>query len=299
MTSIPDSVKATLDAGWSGAGGAEPTYYVSEDFRTDPPLGKDGIWIPTSTLKTKIEPVNDTYANKMHTLDIIVNTQTDEDRLKEIADEVERILNATAITGATYQKVIDRKSNVGQYNGIWVYQEIITVDIREHMASSASSYGAGSVTLLDSLMMYGSANAAFIPGVFSGEYPADGLIKVVGGIYTIGAGPATIYASFVIPLPCAKGSLKLYIDNIIIGITDADASNYLTQIYLYGISADTSTSVYTSGTNRTSAGTYTYDTSDADMSSYAAAEIWLRIESDTSGSDFDFYKIGATCYYDT
>jgi hypothetical protein len=174
MTSIPDSVKATLDAGWTGAGGAEPTYYVSEDFRTDPPLGKDGIWIPTGTLKTKIVPVNDTYSNKLHTLDVIVNTQTDEDRLKEIADEVERILNATAITGATYQKVIDRKSNVGQYKGIWVYQEIITVDIREQLASSASAYGAGTTgdfAVVGNLTVGGTA-------VITGALTADDVTTV-------------------------------------------------------------------------------------------------------------------------
>ena len=109
MTTIPDSIKAQLDADWTAAGGAEPTYFVSEDFRTNPPLGKDGLWIPTETLKTDVRPVNDTYANHNHTIDLIVNTITSEDRLKELSDEVVRILNATAIASMTYQRITNRK----------------------------------------------------------------------------------------------------------------------------------------------------------------------------------------------
>ena len=143
MATIPDSVKAQLDADWTGAGGAEPTYYVEEDFRTKPPLGQDAIWIMSRTLDTGARPINDTFVTEEHVLELVVNTQTSADRLKEISDEVVRILNATAITDITYQRMKSRHRNSGELENIWVYQEVITYDLKQQMKSSTAAYGAG------------------------------------------------------------------------------------------------------------------------------------------------------------
>ena len=88
MATIPDSIKATLDAQWTAAGGAEPAYYVTEDytFQAKPPQGKDFIWIISKTLNTTTDAVNESFTNYTHTLDIIVNSATTGDRLKEISD---------------------------------------------------------------------------------------------------------------------------------------------------------------------------------------------------------------------
>ena len=302
MTSIPDSVKATLDAGWSAAGGAEPTYYVSEDFRTDPPLGKDGIWIPTGTLKTRIVPVNDTYANKLHTLDIIVNTQTDEDRLKEIADEIERILNTTAITGATYQKVIDRKNNTGEYNGIWVYQEIITVDMREQLATSASAYGAGTgpaltQAQLEDLLMYGSANAAWVSCPFElARYYTWAVMHVEGYIYNTGTSQPYIY--YALPLPTTKGSLKLYISGSKIELLDADATNYIAATRVFGMIGTTSDIVDQDNTAKNTSGTKTDTFTAIDMSGYNITKVQLSCPV-ADANKLKIYGVSLQCYYDT
>ena len=149
MTTIPDSVKATLDAQWTGAGGAEPTYYVGEDYTytSPPPTGKEYIWIISRELKTDIKPVNDTYATVTHTLPIIVNTTTSGDRLKEICDEIARILDANPITGANYQKVINRSLNPPE--NLQVHRELIVVTIKTFLADSATAYGAYTVTSFD------------------------------------------------------------------------------------------------------------------------------------------------------
>ena len=299
MATIPDSVQATITAGWTGAGGAEPTYYVSEDFRTDPPLGKDGIWIPTVTLKTKIQGVNDTYSNKLHTLEVIVNTQTDEDRLKEIADEVERVLNATAITGATYQKVIDRKSNVGQYKGIWVYQEILVVDIREQLASSASAYGGTAPSLtqaqLEDLLMYGSANAAWVPCAFEGgNVQADYEINVTGTITNTGAGAMGLI--FTLPYPPTKGSLKLYVSGTEVGLDDADASNFVTAVYVLGITFDTQAVIDVVGTNLTTIAAHQDTFTAVDCSSYDKVIVNVECTNPNAGN-LDISYVTIRCYY--
>jgi len=300
MATIPDSVQATITAGWTGAGGAEPTYYVSEDFRTDPPLGKDGIWIPTVTLKTKIQGVNDTYSNKLHTLEVIVNTQTDEDRLKEIADEVERVLNATAITGATYQKVIDRKSNVGQYKGIWVYQEILVVDIREQLASSASAYGGTAPSLtqaqLEDLLMYGSANAAWVPCVYEIEQEIG---KVKGTGYTITNIDATdTWLQFRLPLPPVKGSLKLYTSGVRVGVLDAGVADYLDTITILGVLFNTATVINQDTTNYDSQQEVETLFGAVDSSSYSVVQVRLNIVC-TGAGDIDIDYVNLRCFYDT
>jgi hypothetical protein len=298
VTSIPDSVKATLDAQWTAAGGAEPTYYVSEDFRTDPPLGKDGIWIPTGTLKTRVVPVNDTYSNIFHTLDIIANTQTDEDRLKEIADEIERILNLYPITGATYQKVTDRKSNVGQYKGIWVYQEVITVDIREQLASSSSAYGANTAAnYLNSLLMYGSANAAWVNCVFhSVSTPAK--VQNSGGVDLANVDGTDVSVAFELLIPKAKGSLKLYISGIRYDLEDADATDYVTRTRIFGLTQGALTTINDDTTDYTAPALITDTFTAADCSGYRQVLVWQDWVC-TNALDLGIRGVQVQCYYDT
>ena len=266
MTTIPDSIKAQLDADWTAAGGAEPTYFVSEDFRTNPPLGKDGLWIPTETLKTDVRPVNDTYANHNHTIDLIVNTITSEDRLKELADEVVRILNATAITDMTYQRITNRKRVSGDYNGIWVYQEIITVDMREQMATSAAAYGAGAGTNLDDLLMYGSAHAAWVPCVLEMSTVPSKLQAQSNFVSNVDAQDE--YTTHVLALPTNKGSLKLYVTGLRVIVADADATNLVSHAYILGMKETGGSILLNDATDRITQGDYEYALANTDVSSY-------------------------------
>ena len=297
MTTIPDSIKAQLDADWTAAGGAEPTYFVSEDFRTNPPLGKDGLWIPTETLKTDVRPVNDTYANHNHTIDLIVNTTTSEDRLKELSDEVVRILNATAIASMTYQRITNRKRVSGDYNGIWVYQEIITVDMREQMATSAAAYGAGAGTNLDDLLMYGSAHAAYVPCAYEDAYPVGKAQHVAVEIRN--TDNTDVMMTFSCPLPTVKGSLKLYLTNLRVSLQDADANNLLDYAIVYGVSTSATTALKTDDTDRIAAGEYISAISPAvDASSYNSITVKLYAVVDT-GAAFGLTGVEIEGYYDT
>ena len=316
MATIPDSVKAQLDADWTAAGGAEPTYYVSEDFRTNPPLGQDAVWIPTETLDTRIEAVNDTYANKLHTLNIIVNTQTSEDRLKELADEVERILNATAITGMTYQKVKTRR-NISDKRKKH-YQELLVLDMREHLSSSASAHGAGTTgdfavvgdltvggTLttatqaqIDDLLMFGSANAAWVPCIFTTD-STDGLKRVQvdsGSGFFSNYGAITLSIRWDLPLPTTKGTLKLYVSGSRIVINDADAAAYVTQTRVYGLVKTGLTQLNADTTDYNSQDDWDDTFAAVDCSGYNSVFVWSDIVTDAT----DELKIGAVllqCYY--
>ena len=295
MTTIPDSIKAQLDADWAiGTGGVEPTYYVSEDFRTNPPLGKDGLWIPTETLKTDVRPVNDTYANHNHTIDLIVNTITSEDRLKELADEVVRILNATAITDMTYQRITNRKRVSGDYNGIWVYQEIITVDMREQMATSAAAYGAGAGTNLDDLLMYGSAHAAWVPCIFELPSIASSVIGTGANLTNVAALDPVV--AYVCPLPTVKGSLKLYTSGVRVGISDADADDFLNQVVVRGTTYAGITNLNNDTTDYTSAQRVEQTFVAVDCSTYDQLLVSLVLACATGG-ELDINYVTLRCYY--
>ena len=138
MATIPDAVKATLDAQWTGAGGAEPTYYVGEDYTytNPPPFGKEHIWILSKDLDTSIKPVNDTYSTVTHTLPIIVNTATSGDRLMEIADEIQRILGTVAITGANFQRISRRSLDPPE--NIMVHRELMVLTIITFLVDSGA-----------------------------------------------------------------------------------------------------------------------------------------------------------------
>jgi len=300
MTTIPDSIKAQLDADWTAAGGAEPTYFVSEDFRTNPPLGKDGLWIPTETLKTDVRPVNDTYANHNHTIDLIVNTIEDEDRLKELADEVVRILNATAIASMTYQRITNRKRVSGDYNGIWVYQEIITVDMREQMATSASAYGIGTTStilagLLD-LTMWGSANAAWVPCVFEVSTTAGKLINSGQNLSNLDG--TDIWTLHTLPIPMLKGTLKLYITGLRVGLYDADDGDYITGAYVAGQKYNAASDLFISDATdyKTAQTLITYTCAAKDCSAFDAVRVTLSLFC-TDNVALDISSISLRCYY--
>jgi len=313
MTTIPDSIKAQLDADWTGAGGVEPTYYVSEDYRTNPPLGKDAVWIPTQTLDTQDDPVNDVYVTRKHILELIVSTTTSEDRLKELSDEVVRILNATAITGMTYQRIKRRKRVSGEYKGIWVYQEIITLDLREQMASSASAYGAGTTgdfavvgeltvstyNILDALML-GSANAAYVPMTLHGHYSFAWANSISAG-WISNVGGDNMQIDMIMPIPCLKGSLKLYITNLKFGVADASGTDYITAITINGFNGNVRTQLDIDGTNHTAAGDKTFSgavmpAAAIDVSSYQSVIATFTVFC-TGANDMDFGNVRMECYY--
>jgi len=300
MATIPDSVKATLDAQWTGAGGTEPTYYVKEDYNTYnmPPAGQDYIWIDTTSHKKTPRPVNDTYANITNTIDIYVNTLTSADRRKEIADEVVRILNGTAITGVNLQWTSDRTPvRPDKIRG--QHMEKIQVTMLELLVSSGSAYGAGVtstlLTALQALTMYGAANAAWVPCAFEGgNVQADYEINVTGTITNTGAGAMGLI--FTLPYPPTKGSLKLYVSGTEVGLDDADASNFVTAVYVLGITFDTQAVIDVVGTNLTTIAAHQDTFTAVDCSSYDKVIVNVECTNPNAGN-LDISYVTIRCYY--
>ena len=305
MATIPDSVKAQLDADWTAAGGAEPTYYVWEDLRSTPPLGEDAIWILTGPthFKTKIDPVNDDFTNRLHTLEIIVNTATSEDRLKEISDEVVRILNATTVADINYQRVLDRSniSNRKTFN----YQEKIIYDLREYMASSAAAYGVGTTgdfAVVGDLTVGGDAD---ITGdiiarddlsvnddvTVGGDLSVTGIITTataaqIDDLLMFGSANAAWYSCF--PLAIDDWSDTMFQGG---ALSNATTNNYLAS---FGLSLPTN-----KGTLKLYITGYRFIINDADGTNYVSASYAYGYDSNganqaisSDGTDYKMYLDG-------
>ena len=299
MATIPDSVQAQITADWSPAGGAEPTYYVEEDIRANPPAGEDFILILSSTLDTDPRPVNDKFTNEAHVLDIIVNTLTSADRLKIISDEIVRILDATAIADITYQRLKRRTILSSIDKGIFNHQERITYDLLQQMKSSAAAYGIGTTStvlanLLD-LTMWGSANAAWVPCIYMTDAGATKEALVHSTVYN--AGVSTTYITFTLSVPLLKGSLKLYTNRLMIGLFDADASNYLTSVLVRGINYTGYIDILpTDATDKTTVAQHEYPIVLHNCSVYEQVIVVAQFTGATAAA-FEISSVRLQCYY--
>ena len=269
MTTIPDSISATLTAQWTAAGGVLPTIYVTEDhvYSNPPPGGLDYIWIPAKSLLYNPKRMNDKYKNRTYTLELVANSATTADRLKEISDEIERVLDLYPIIGVTLQNITNRQIVTPERMNRPMEQ--ITVTMVSLLTTSTSGYGANtSANYLNSLLMYGSANAAWVPGTWAGT-------TVAGTVITEGAHYKNADANdalwlFQLSLPLVKGGLKLYTDGFKLIVIDAAAADYVTRIFYQGEHTQATTITYfdTTTTDRTAAGDYTYTIAATDLSSF-------------------------------
>lgn len=184
MTTIPASIKDTLDANWSvPTGGTEPTYYLGDSQQPTTLLGIDAVFIDSKTLYTTTKQLNDTYSNKVHTIDLLVNGIT-ADRLKEITDEVVRILNSTAITGIHEQKATNVRSVSDRVKSL-SHRAMVTVTMKEIMVDSATAYGSGSAStfavdeLTVNTSIAGSPTAALGATTVTGNIAVSGTVDAV------------------------------------------------------------------------------------------------------------------------
>ncbi len=331
MTTIPKSVSTQLSGDWTGAGGTAPTFYLQEeDFRTPPPLGEDSVWIMSKSLDTGDDPFNDTFVNEKHVLRLIVNTATDADRLKELSDEVVRILNATAITDIDVQRMRGRTREVTQNLGIWVFQEVITYDLRQNLKDSSAAYGAGATgtfavagdltvagtaaitgvttfadesltsTQMADLLMFGSANSAWVNCVISGITTSVGLRQFLSDDSYANIDGTDYHSSWELPLPTNKGGLSLHISDFRVVINDADAQAYVDHVYVKALKGDGSVAaVADDGTNLDSQGTHDYNFGgDVDVTLREKIHVRLQCVVDVAG-ELNVGGVLLKCYYDT
>lgn len=131
----------------------------------------------------------------------------------------------------------------------------------------------------------------------------DAQIKVDGGgrVFSLNAVGDFV---FFLPVPLALGSLTLHIDQIIVGVRDADAGDYVDRVLLRYTEQDGDlTTALDDGTNRTAKGAYTYGDGGAgvvdpeDTTGHALVMVYL-IGSITTPSDLDIGVVSARCWYE-
>jgi hypothetical protein len=175
---------------------------------------------------------------------------------------------------------------------------VLHVRVVALLSDGAVTSAGGTTASMQALLMYGSANAAWVPCVYYGEHYEGATVANIGFIENTGTTDEIWY--FLLPLPTTKGSLKLYVTGLRVDIQDADADDYVTAVYIYGMSYTGATEIdptdYT--TDRTAQGRYTYALADTDMSSYA--EVMVRVSCVcTNAADLDIGAVCLLCFYST
>jgi len=151
-------------------------------------------------------------------------------------------------------------------------------------------------------LMLGSANAAWIPMNFMGaEDFTEIKITSAGLISTTGA--SNTWYLFSLPMPTNKGSLKLYISNLKIGVYDADGAAFITTVNIRAFSGYTPSQLDTDGTNHSSQGDKTFSgavmpASAIDCSAYDSIYVACQVGVDAA-NELDFGNVRMECYYDT
>ncbi len=148
---------------------------------------------------------------------------------------------------------------------------------------------------LEDMLMFGSANAAYVPCILG--MPTDTTWYWVddgtGVTNTDNSGGST---NWMLPMPPVKGGLKLYIAKTKLVLIDADAQAFVNRVMTR--SRD-STGVQTyddDNTNRTAPGDYVYDYVDADMS--ARDQVWVYVNGSVNAAwELSIAAVMVECYY--
>lgn len=298
---IADTVFDVINDNWGSGGyaGATPKIETTETQRSNNVVSTDVIQVRHYTLRDEPQGVNDKYEDHFYSIDVSVSSKTSPAQLELLVNEVDYLLKNTTMTGIQ----IDAKRRIiKDYSEMRWQQAVHSVVLRVHLVAllsdSAVTSAAGVTASMQALLMYGSANAAWIPCVYNG-YSGSMLVSSSAGVF---APPAagTKYLGFIIPLPTLKGTLKLYVGDLKIdGITGLDANNYITQITLNGFKMSTSanTPVFNDATNKTANETITWAHTADDMSSYDYVHVFITTEG--AGNTLRISNLLAKCYYAT
>lgn len=128
---------------------------------------------------------------------------------------------------------------------------------------------------VDAFNAIGSGNAQWINVIFEGDqYQGNRTDINLDGTFW---GISNTYWMFGVPLSTNKGSYKLYIDGVRIGLSDADGANYITVMRLYGLDYNSASARVNDGANLTTIAEHTYAFTAKDMSPYRRAVISLEV----------------------
>ena len=390
MATIAKSMVDTIYGNWNvGLGGARPTIrqLMSDKAELAPTTEQVIVRVPW---QEDSKPINDTYSNIKYTLTIRIKTTTDEDRLKEIKDEVVRIILTNAIAGIDRQSVGAGENRSDKSRGIFIHElRAICEDFVSTGGSSYSGTTTGDVTVsgdldvtgdasvggdlavslsanivgdlavqnditakknltifntgaggaaqspnlassdaakvlaltgsfeisdnlttggtlttatqaqIDDLLMFGSANAAYVPMIIVGGDNIASYRVVLGLV--LNRGVDDFSTTWALPKPTNKGGLKLYLSDLKYAAQDADVDDYIDLVTIYGLNGTTKTSLDTDGTNHTTAGDKTFagavfPAAVLDVSSYQ--NVWIQIAHRATGANQNaMTNVRMECYY--
>ena len=331
------SIDAQWNVGTGGTKPTDIEYIVNtSDFEPNP-LAIDAIFVFLPLRGTK-ERFNSKLRNATYFPRVVCQTKTDTARLEQITNEVDRIVaSGTVITGASYQDVLEVNDISDRMRGgypFWVSE--LNCKIFTQFESSATQYGTATVATLetdeltvntlfagaafldeddmasdsdtkvssqqsikayiDKANMIGIANAAYIPMTLWGADTAANMTLV--GNYLTNKDATDYHNVWALPIPAVKGGLSLHIDEVRVGVRDADGANYLDQFsVIASIDHINNDLVHFSGTNRTFADEFTYSIGDTDMSSYLSIKIRLDFVVGTGGAMYISF-VRMHCWYE-
>lgn len=163
-----------------------------------------------------------------------------------------------------------------------------------------TNYTLGSV--IGQMLMIGDTNAEWVPCPYWAQYSYDGFSgdNAAGSVCISGRLTTGINLWFMLPMPCTKGNMKLYIpaNGLRFYLKEADANDYVDIVYLYGAKSDgTVTELDNDGLNLTSSGLKTPTLDAQDCSDYE--QIYVRFNLSRNGAwQFDINFVQIKCYYD-
>ena len=293
---IADTIFDTINDNWGNGGyaGTTPAIDTTETQTDSDVVTTDVVEVRHYSLRERGEQVNDKYVNRHYTIDVYISSKTDNAQLKLLYDEVEYLLRNTTMTGLQLEK-IDKDWSVAMWEQ-GRHSVILRVYVVALLSDGAVTSAAGVTDSMQALLMYTSANAAWVPCIFDIEQQVS---TYIGTGYTItNTGATDAWIQFRLPIPTAKGALKLYISGIKVGLLDADAGDYIDSITLLGVVYNTGTALNSNTTDYTAPAAIENTFAAVDCSSYDT--IILRVTAVlTNTGDYDITYCNLRCYYDT
>ncbi len=145
------------------------------------------------------------------------------------------------------------------------------------------------------LLMFGSANAAWVPcSFFSGIDRTHFEFAGSGQAYNVGAD--ALQLTYSLPLPTTRGGLKLYVSGTEIGLFDADGANYITSRFVLGIEHNASNVIDANGGNLATIAAHQDTFTAIDCSGYKEVRMNV-IGVNPNAGNLDVMHCLMRCYY--
>ena len=198
-------------------------------------------------------------------------------------------------TGETVDVILDEDNMASDDENALATQQSIKKYIDDVVLSDLDTTLTGAY--LEDLLMFGSANAAWVPCMYVDHSNVNRTYIISSGTTFITNRDGTNASlRYDLPKPSIKGALKLYITGSRVVINDADAAAFVTQTRVFGATKTGLTTLNTDGTDYNSQDDWDDTFAAADCSGYDAVYLWLDCDVD-AGNELDIVGCLLRCYY--